>query len=366
MVLHIANDYNHSKVYMRLFEELDNQGLEQVVYIPMKIPSFIGRNHFSSKKCSFIYSKLVKKYHRYFFRNKINYLFNDLTSKINVKDVKIIHATTLYSDGFVAYKIYKKYNIPYIVAVRNTDIYTFYRYRKDLLFSVNRVLKNARKVVFISDSNMKEFQRLRYIRHRSYIDKYLVVNNGIDALWLNNRKEYRKAVRPELRCIFVGRFDKNKNVLLLIDAIKQVRNEGYNVKLTLVGGKGIYHEDVINIVKSEEWVAYLGYLDDKNKLLEIYRDNDFFTLVSHHETFGLVYCEALSQGLPILYTKNQGFFGTNMFAVGEAVDSRDVIDVASKLKLLFEKEYADINSFNFNHLDWRDIASKYVSMYEQN
>lgn len=30
---------------------------------------------------------------------------------------------------------------------------------------------------------------------------------------------------------------------------------------------------------------------------------------SHKETFGLVYAEAMSQGLPIIYTKNQGFDG---------------------------------------------------------
>ena len=37
----------------------------------------------------------------------------------------------------------------------------------------------------------------------------------------------------------------------------------------------------------------------------MYRKSDIFTMPSFHETFGLVYVEAISQGLPIIYTKGE-------------------------------------------------------------
>ena len=46
-------------------------------------------------------------------------------------------------------------------------------------------------------------------------------------------------------------------------------------------------EDVVNIV---------GFVEDKNKLLQYYQDADIFCMPSYGETFGIVYVEAMSQG----------------------------------------------------------------------
>jgi glycosyltransferase involved in cell wall biosynthesis len=47
----------------------------------------------------------------------------------------------------------------------------------------------------------------------------------------------------------------------------------------------------------------------KEKLLNNYRNSDIFIMPSYNETFGLVYIEAMSQGLPIIYTQNEGVDG---------------------------------------------------------
>ena len=70
MVLQISNDFNHSKVHSKLYEELSIQGLAQVIYVPTKMASVIGRNHFGSKEELFVYSKKIKKYHRFFLEVK--------------------------------------------------------------------------------------------------------------------------------------------------------------------------------------------------------------------------------------------------------------------------------------------------------
>lgn len=47
----------------------------------------------------------------------------------------------------------------------------------------------------------------------------------------------------------------------------------------------------------------------KKQLREAFSISDIFVMPSKPETFGLVYVEALSQGLPILYAKGEGFDG---------------------------------------------------------
>ena len=44
MILHITNDFSGSTVYKNLVRELDNLGLSQIVYNPIKEKSRIGKN----------------------------------------------------------------------------------------------------------------------------------------------------------------------------------------------------------------------------------------------------------------------------------------------------------------------------------
>ncbi|MBS4534361.1 glycosyltransferase [Clostridium sp. D2Q-14] len=61
-------------------------------------------------------------------------------------------------------------------------------------------------------------------------------------------------------------------------------------------------------IKDLDYVNYLGF-KTKDEFIRIYRENDIFVLPSINETFGLVYAGAMSQGLPVVYTKDQGFDG---------------------------------------------------------
>src|SRR5690606_32772754 len=67
-------------------------------------------------------------------------------NNIDFSEIKMIHAHTWYSDGGVAYLLSKKYNIPYITAVRNTDLNVHYKYLLHHRKFGKEILKNANKV----------------------------------------------------------------------------------------------------------------------------------------------------------------------------------------------------------------------------
>ena len=71
-----------------------------------------------------------KKKDRYFYRIKQKKILENIKLNVNIRQFDIIHAYTVMSDGNVARNLSKEYGVPYVVAVRDTDINTFFRYRK--------------------------------------------------------------------------------------------------------------------------------------------------------------------------------------------------------------------------------------------
>src|SRR5699024_7356512 len=105
----------------------------------------------------------------------------------------------------------------------------------------------------------------------------------------------------------------------------------------------------------------------KEELLNLYRSSDIFIMPSITETFGLVYAEAMTQGLPLIYSANQGF--DKQFEegkVGYRVEPKDVDEIANRIHAIL-KRYNEI-SLNCYHcsdkFDWDIIAEKYLKMYE--
>ena len=89
-------------------------------------------------------------------------------------------------------------------------------------------------------------------------------------------------------------------------------------------------------------------------------------MISHSETFGLVYIEALSQGLPVLYTKGQGIDGVFQEKVGEAVVSTDEHDIYKGLRKIIENYTSyQIEKLGLHRFSWQNIAKSYIDIYSQ-
>ena len=134
-----------------------------------------------------------------------------------------------------------------------------------------------------------------------------------------------------------------------------------------MGGGGTEAQKVLaNVERDPDLYKYYGKIYDKDELIKIFRSCDVFAMPSRHETFGLVYVEAMLQGLPVMYRKNEGIDGYYTENIGEAVTIGDVEDIKEKLKLLYENyDSYELNTplIAKNH-DWRLIARKYKEIYE--
>lgn len=95
----------------------------------------------------------------------------------------------------------------------------------------------------------------------------------------------------------------------------------------------------------------------------MFAESDIFVMVSHSETFGLVYIEALSQGLPILYTRGQGIDGTLKEKIGEAADSYDENSIKKAIcRLIDEYEQYEPIGKSLYRFSWDNIARDVIRL----
>ena len=101
----------------------------------------------------------------------------------------------------------------------------------------------------------------------------------------------------------------------------------------------------------------------------ILRQHSVFAVPSLHETFGLVYLEALSQNVPVLFTKKQGvdkMFDDENNPVGISVDAKSIDSIADALKLLLiENKKFSNKQVDFNRFNWDNIAKTYLDDYRE-
>lgn len=373
-ILHLANDYAGSAVYKNLVTALDEEGLTQIIYCPVRDAGLINKNkvEFRDPGSRIIYSHILNKtIDRILYPLKIKKILADVERKVNLTQVNLIHAHTWYSDGGVAYFLSKKYNIPYITAIRNTDLNLFQKMLAYLRPFGRKILNAASGIILIAASYKERVlsqNSLQSIK-KDLEKKIRIIPNGVDPYWIENAINSPKTRTDKtFNVLFIGKFTKSKNIVALQEAVQLLSHENNKrIKLHIVGGGGAKAKEVItNVKRYPDVFKYYGQIFDKDELLRCFRNCDVFAMPSKHETFGLVYIEALLQGLPVMYQKNEGIDGFYKERIGEAVTIGDAEEIKEKLKLLYE----NFSSYEFNiplikqNHNWRLIAKEYLAIYK--
>ena len=367
-VLHLCNDFCGSAVHANLYQRLDALGVTQTVFTYYRGTGLDGKHAFPAAHTDFVYKGGLKTIHRFLYHRKQQWVFRQLASLPDLSGYDLCHATTLFSDGPLALRMFRKYGIPYVVTLRNTDVNEFLRVVPQAWPAGREVLRHAERIVFLSKAIQEKFCRSRVVRDLlpSLRPKFILQPNGIDDWW---REHVTADPAPDnLALLYVGRFDTNKNVLRLIRAVKALSAEYPDIRLTLVGGGGGQEKRILARVKQDPaHLQYLGPIYDKERLQAVFRQHTLFAMPSVFETFGLVYLEALSQNIPVIYTRGQGIDGLLDEQVGERVRPLQVRDITRGISTVLRNRsrYDAVSSrVDFSDFSWDTISQRYLSLYE--
>lgn len=357
-----------------MFKQISLEGHDQEVFIPVRKKEQIGINQLSKeyKNVSYYYRPILKKYHRLFYLRKVNKQKNEIKKILQSKcSIDLVHAHTVYSDGGTAYELYKDYGIEYIVNVRNTDLNWFYKYLFHLRPYMYKILTNAKFIVFISHSykdkllSMLPFNVVNKIKN-----KCIVIPNGIDNYWHRSKLLKPKNLDSKnIKLLFIGNLNKNKNIKKVLEVLN-ILKINYDMTLDIIGN-GPQLKSVKDYIKKLGLTSNVfchGYLNEREKILEIMDNCDIFVMPSHRETFGLVYIEAMSRGLPVVYTKGQGIDG--FFEEGEIgypVDPAETNAIVTAIENII-MNYSNISKnciVNSKAFNWSSVSNEYIKLYNK-
>lgn len=162
---------------------------------------------------------------------------------------------------------------------------------------IERATKRAAEIVCVSAFTRNELET----RLRVPTEKITVTPLGLDEDWPANAPPHEEADgRPYL--LYVGNVKPNKNLGLLLEAFKRVK-ERLPHRLVLVGrmrGFGTGDEAVIAQAEAmRERVRFAGEVSDE-ELRSFYAGSAALVLPSRYEGFGLPVLEAMQMGCPVL------------------------------------------------------------------
>lgn len=208
------------------------------------------------------------------------------------------------------------------------------------------------------------------------------VGVGIDTQMLSNPQEVcaeplflTMSQDQNLKLLYIGRFERRRNIHFIFDIFSQVRKKKINATLYMIGtGDKDYIEDCWKYAESKNIKNHIVYQErmEQKYLAGIYSLADFFLLPTEYEIFGMVLLEAMYYRSVVLTTSNGGSStlidnGVNGF-VFNLNDSREWADCIEKIS---KDKNAMTNICNLasqkiqDCFTWDSLAERFIEQYNK-
>lgn len=253
---------------------------------------------------------------------------------------------------------------PVLTTLRGTDIASAKK-SKAYALVLRLCLRLSAKVVVVSRA-MQEALIQEFPRQRG---KIVFIPNGVGQEFLSLARD---ADRPPSRLLAVGNLTANKNILAVLAALKQLSDEGRDMRLEVIG-EGPERAS-LEAFASEQGVAdrvrFSGQ-QDQSYIVEALRRADVFVLASFSEGRPNALVEAMAAGLPVVASDIGGVRElVEAGANGLLFAPDNPSELAGQLRHLCED--AELRAglarqarqyIIDNRLSWTEAARQYAGLY---
>jgi glycosyltransferase involved in cell wall biosynthesis len=189
--------------------------------------------------------------------------------------------------------------------------------------------------------------------------KITVIPHGVSE---NLRSEKKPAAENFL--LFVGRLEKKKNLLGMLQALMILRRKFSDLKLVLAGRPGYGWEEAEQFIAEnnlQNSVVVKGYVSEAERD-RLYAEARAFLFPTFYEGFGLPILEAQSRGCPVITSRG----GAHQEVAGDSaplVDPKSPQEIAAAAEKFltnpqFRLELSDKGLQNAAKYSWRSTAEK--------
>lgn len=243
----------------------------------------------------------ARAYARDFYRDEVRVMRDELLRAAP----NIIHAQWTYEFADAALAT----GLPVLVTARDSPwriawiMKHPYRWIR-AFYAVFWILPRAKHLTAVSDYLRRE---LRWLH--GYGREITVIPNGITSARFCDAPKYGFKHRERLRVYCVCEWGRHKNVSTLLKAFALVRKRVQNVELVLVGRQLGMQEEGFNWARQQnlvDGVLFRGYLDQESIMRALRDDADLFISPTIEESLGMIFVEAMSQGVACVGGRKSG------------------------------------------------------------
>lgn len=194
--------------------------------------------------------------------------------------------------------------------------------KKDYLsWSTEFALKHTKKIITVSEFSKKEIVEI----YGAKPEKIGVVHHGYNND-LYKKIEDKEKVKKVLDkygidfpyIFYVGRLEKKKNILSLIEAFYLMRKENKDIKhkLLLAGDASFGFDEIKFAMREDDEIILPGWVDEED-MPYFYNGATLFAFPSFYEGFGIPLLQSMACGVPIL--------ASDVASIPEVVDGSAVL-----------------------------------------
>ncbi|MBV9750696.1 MAG: glycosyltransferase family 4 protein [Acetobacteraceae bacterium] len=217
------------------------------------------------------------------------------------RPLDVIHAQYGYPCGWAALLASRDTGVPNVVSIQGGDGHWVGSCCETHRLAMVRVLDHANRVLIGCRSFAEEVTG----RLGTAPSRFTIVPGAVDTARFTPGTAPDPAAAPVL--LYHGRVDARKGVLDLLDAARQLRDEGERFRL-LVSGIGPTFdetEEAIRALGLGDHVEMTGYVDYE-QVPEVYRRAEIFVSPTYAEGFSNTILEAMASGLAVVSCRAVG------------------------------------------------------------
>jgi glycosyltransferase involved in cell wall biosynthesis len=235
--------------------------------------------------------------------------------------------------------------------------------QKIIYYVQKRAFLSATASVFLTQHAADQVQR-----HTGKLKHTQIIPHGVGQIFKDtlHRARWPQDNSAPIRCLYVSPILEYKYQWVVVRAIELLRNRGYNLTLTLVGGGGRRAKKMLDRQldisdPKREFVEVLEFLPHA-EIPEYIADANIFVFASGCETFGISLLEAMAVGAPIA-SSNRSSLPETLKDGGIYFDPRDYLSIAQSIQELMDNPElrADIAKRAANlsgHYSWERCADE--------
>lgn len=278
-----------------------------------------------------IFEPTFSWYHKIFNGNMVKLIKanenNFQKAQAKFGKIDLIHAHVSYPAGFIAMRLAQKFNTPYIITEHMGPFpFRYFLSKGSLDKIILEPLTMADQIVAVSPALASDIEKFG-------LKNIQVIPDLIDENFFVPSENQKNRL---FTFFSLGNLGYQKGTDDLVRAISLVVKKNQKIRFRIAGGgSNTIYRRLTRELRLDKYIKWLGPLNREEARAE-FQKCDAFVLPSRHESFGVVFVEAMACGKPVITTRCGGPESIVTKQTGILTDVGDITQIARAMNELAE------------------------------